>query len=352
MTTAADELTGLSATLFARAGIAGDPVGIYPLPGGSNNRVVRVEAANGESFLLKTYLANPGDDRDRCGTEWKFSSFLWNRGERCIAEPLARDPPRASLFRFIHGNAVTTASVAPSQLQKAGQFVRRINRWRDEGWKTSLGSASEACFSLSEHLECIEQRLHRLQGIAADVAIQREARLFVDRHLVRAWQRIVKNVVSRSHLASARLDVTLSPEERCLSPSDFGFHNALQDNLGTVYWLDFEYAGWDDPAKLICDFFCQPHIPVHIMHWDFFLGACGWPEKERQRIEQRARLLFPVYRIKWCCILLNEFLPIGAARRGFARGANSGADLRPLQLAKARSALNACVSGEVEHGLY
>jgi len=66
----------------------------------------------------------------------------------------------------------------------------------------------------------------------------------------------------------------------------------------------------------------------------------------------RARLLFPVFRIKWCCILMNEFLPSGAARRGFARGGSCGADVCAAQLAKARLALQACVAGEIEDGIH
>ena len=36
---------------------------------------------------------------------------------------------------------------------------------------------------------------------------------------------------------------------------------ALGQPLGVVEgFIDFEYAGWDDPSKLICDFFCQPAV--------------------------------------------------------------------------------------------
>jgi len=50
----------------------------------------------------------------------------------------------------------------------------------------------------------------------------------------------------------------LPADETCLSPSDFGFHNALVDPSGALSFLDFEYAGRDDPAKPVSDFFCQP----------------------------------------------------------------------------------------------
>jgi hypothetical protein len=37
----------------------------------------------------------------------------------------------------------------------------------------------------------------------------------------------------------------------------------------------------------------------------------------------RASLLLPVYRVKWSCILLHEFVPASAARRQFSRGSNT-----------------------------
>ena len=36
------------------------------------------------------------------------------------------------------------------------------------------------------------------------------------------------------------------------------------------------------------------------------------------RIIDRARLLLPVYRVKWVCIRLNEFLPGGGTRRVYS----------------------------------
>ena len=108
-------------------------------------------------------------------------------------------------------------------------------------------------------------------------------------------------------------------ELRRLSPSDFGFHNALREAAGRLRFVDFEYAGWDDPAKLACDFFCQPALPVPMRFWSSFLANVteDLPEAERQR--RRIALLLPVYRIKWVTILLNDFHAVGNDRRRFAR---------------------------------
>ena len=49
----------------------------------------------------------------------------------------------------------------------------------------------------------------------------------------------------------------------------------------------------------------------------------------------------PVYQIKWCCIMLNEFLRSDAERRAFAGGADAMEERRQRQLRQASTALSA-----------
>ena len=51
-------------------------------------------------------------------------------------------------------------------------------------------------------------------------------------------------------------------------------------------------------------------------------------------VELRSRLAiaYPLYGLKWCMILLNEFVPTSRARRGFAAGSQTETQLRSSQL--------------------
>jgi tyrosyl-tRNA synthetase len=52
-----------------------------------------------------------------------------------------------------------------------------------------------------------------------------------------------------------------SDERNLLTPEQLEHHLAcIKPQLAR--FLDFEYAGWDGPAKLVCDFFCQPALPA------------------------------------------------------------------------------------------
>lgn len=304
---------------------------LVPLTGGKNNRVYRVEAENGEA-VLKSYFRHPDDPRDRLGAEWAFSKFAAACGANRTPEPLSAVPETGlALFELLAGRRPTAADVTDDTVAQATDFVEALNaaRWRPLG--TRLPVASEACFSLAEHLGTVARRVDRLVNIADP-----EAAAFVRRELVPAWASVRAEACSRGLPLGRPLD----PTERCVTPSDFGFHNALIGADRRVRFLDFEYAGWDDPAKLVCDFFCQPAVPVPERHLEVLAHAIAMYFPRPATVIARVRALLPVYRLKWVCIRLNDFLPADGRRRAFALPAADAADRRNTQLAAARAALH------------
>jgi hypothetical protein len=127
---------------------------------------------------------------------------------------------------------------------------------------------------------------------------------------------------------------------RTLSPSDFGFHNALRQPDGRIIFLDFEYFGWDDPAKMIADFLLHPAMALsaelnRIFALAIFRRFADWPDLVR-----RVESVYPLFGLKWCMIMLNEFLPESYLRRQFAAGApEDRSALQRQQLDKARQML-------------
>jgi hypothetical protein len=309
---------------LAGAGIAG-PLTQTPVKAGGNNKVTRVDAG-GTSYLLKQYFQHPDDPRDRLGAEYSFVSFAWDRGVRSVPKPLAADPQnRLGLYEFIQGEKIAPGAVENDAVSQAADFFCEVNRHRRESGAQDLPLASEACFSVADHLACVERRISRLSNTPG---LETSAAAFVRDDLVPKWRDVKadgKNV--------------LRPEERCLSPSDFGFHNAILEGNGRFRFIDFEYAGWDDPAKLICDFFCQPQVPVPLEHFRRFAIRAASVAEQATACVERAALLLPIYQIKWCCIMLNDFLPVGRERRSFAGQAADREDHRLRQLDKARRAL-------------
>jgi hypothetical protein len=157
----------------------------------------------------------------------------------------------------------------------------------------------------------VERRLQGLQTALEDCPNRwyLAAKQLLVGQLWPTYQRLEQQL--QANWPAEELGRPLELDQRILSPSDFGFHNMLEAD-GTLAFLDFEYAGWDDPAKLICDFASQPQCPVSRAQAEAFGAQLGaW----LPGAQGRAALLLPLHRLKWCCILLNEFRAQDRQRR-------------------------------------
>jgi hypothetical protein len=314
---------------------------LIPLAGGSNNRVFRADCERGRA-TLKCYFRSPSDPRDRLGSEFAFSRFAWAAGIDAIPRPLECDSATGlGLFEFVEGTR--PEEVAEPLIAEAAAFVRGLNAREHRFRAASLPLASEACFTIEEHIGVVGGRANRLGDIVPESAIDREALKFVQRDLMPVWLAVRES--TRALAGADRRARSLGTDSRIVSPSDFGFHNALVRADGRAVFLDFEYAGWDDPAKLLCDFFCQPAVPVSLHYFDVFSQAVLAEMPDGGRIIDRARLLLPVYCVKWVCIRLNEFLPGGGSRRVYSTRQELETR-KARQLACAREALDSMTRSE------
>ena len=321
------------AALLAKAGLS---VTHPPeqLVGGANNRVFRIRA-DGKSVLLKAYFQHPDDKRDRLAAEFSFATFAWQHGVRCLPQPLTCDPKNhLGLFEFVEGRRLLTTDVDQDAVKQALDFFTKLNRYKDKPAAKALPIASEACFSLAGHLACVERRLQNLRGVEDPTAAS-----FVRDDLLPRWHTIVGAARAKAAVLGLPLETEIAASDRCLSPSDFGFHNALLEPTGRLRFLDFEYAGWDDPAKTVCDFFCQPSLSVNAEFYPAVVHAITSGLSQPEAHARRMDLLLPVYRMKWCCILLNDFLPVGGQRRRFAHSEADQKTRQAQQLDYARRAL-------------
>ncbi len=323
------------AALLHAAGIASGDYRIAMLAGGSNNRVYQLTDGQ-HDLLLKIYFCHPHDSRDRLRTEFEFCRYAWTRQLDWTPQALAYDAgSNMALYEFIPGRKISATEITQtSALHDALAFYLDLNRQITPD-AARLPSASEACFSLDEHLRCIARRVERLKKIEPHDEVSLLARNFVSERLHPLWRETYQSVCllikQRKLIKHDRLPLSA----RCLSPSDFGFHNALLTASGRFRFIDFEYAGWDDPAKTVCDFFCQPSVPVPDDYHEEFCRQIAMCRADPDACLLRIKLLEPVYQLKWCCIMLNDFIKTDASRRSFAHGATGQPSRLREQLSKA-----------------
>jgi hypothetical protein len=312
VTEARDDAQELAASL-ARDAQLGAPVAIEPLVGGRNNRVFRVEFAGMRRAVLKWYHADPHDRRDRLRAEWNFLAYVRTLGVQNVPRPLAiRAESRAALYSFVPG--ARTPAVTDALNRQAAKFAVAINA--KPAAEAALEPASEACFSLADHLATVNRRVMRLDQLDIEAPGLEAVHGFVRGRLQPAWQ-AVKTAIEQAALERG-VPLAKPIDRPVVSPSDFGFHNALIDSGGDAVFIDFEYAGRDDPAKLICDYFCQPERPVPAAFYRDFVSNLASGLGLSDEDLWRAPTLFAAYRVKWVCIMLNEFSRLGARRRSFA----------------------------------
>jgi hypothetical protein len=282
--------------------------GVARRAGGANSEVWEVATAGGARYLVKRYPpADPGE-ADRLATEFAALAFMARHGALPVPEVVCALPEeRVGVFGLIEGRPLAAADIGEEEVRQAAAFLRRLHELRGAAGASELPAAKEACFSIAAHEALVRARVERLRRGSGDAAL----REFLERDLAPHLERVSAWVGAA---AATGLDprAELAAGARTLSPSDFGFHNALRRPDGSLVFIDFEYFGWDDPAKTVADFLLQPAVPVP----ERLRRPCG---RELLGVYRPAadpgRRLSPVYAllaIKWCLIVLNPYLRAAA----------------------------------------
>lgn len=311
-----------------------DIVSIEPGPAGGNNRLYRVETREG-LFAFKQYFQ---DATPRAESECLFLEYAAETAPGWVPRLYAFDLEAGlSWSEWIDGQPIER--LTPQEVSSAADFFIALNRYKDHPKAQQLPLAKEACFSIQEHLLCVHKRILALQGIIPQMEEDRAA-LALTQEIEDLAHQLMDGIWDSADLYELDLNAPLEPADRCISPSDFGFHNALKTADGTLRFIDFEYAGWDDPAKMVGDFFAQVAVPVPALYGSSFLTQISDAFQNPKILRLRAELLKPIYALKWCAIVLNIFLPQHLSRRAFAQADLSISHMKKIQLEKAKNILN------------
>ncbi|MGV8996291.1 MAG: aminoglycoside phosphotransferase family protein [Parvibaculaceae bacterium] len=335
-----DEFLAQVKTLLVANGESVDGFSARPCREGGNNLVYEITLAN-KSLLAKQYYRSPEDPRDRLATEWAFIAYATSQRIANVPAPVVSDAINGiALYQFVEGRKLSGSELQVRHIDAAADFFLALNGPDRAERAAAVPVASEACFSITDHCALIDRRVARLAAIEGDDDLEKEAKARVAEicEIWRSTKKMIEATLAKDHLDP---DALLSSSQRCLSPSDFGYHNALLRADGGVTFIDFEYAGWDDPAKMAADFFCQPQVPVDHVFFERFLDLTMSFSADAEVLKRRTRLILPAQKLKWACIMLNDFLPDAARRRRFANPEAEKSQRKRAQLDKVGAALAA-----------
>lgn len=309
------------------------PFQIEPILVGRNSQVLKIVNAD-KKWILKKYYQSKVTKHDRLGTDFNFLVFLHRAGVDCVPKPYGMDRAmHLALYSFLPGNRLYR--ITATHIKQASRFILAIDQQRLLSNALDIPLAVDACLSWQDHIALTDARISLLVSLKPESAIEENALEFITKQLMPLWSSVRNRTLNE--IPTSELARPLLLSERIISPSDFGFHNTIEHE-GRLSFVDFEYAGWDDPAKLICDFLCQPELPITKQQgWQFtdeLLCKLPYAETVKKRVDK----LLPAHRIKWSCILLNEFRLEDRRRRLHAGVKSHG--LLASQLSKSISYFN------------
>ena len=253
-------------------------------------------------------------------------------GIACVPKVVAFDEALGcALLEWIDGNVV--GQLSENDVDHVIAFMRAIHGLRHTRDAANCGCDTEACLSGAEIERQIINRLERLRSEASS---EHCLRAFLENEFVPALDNFA--AAARTQLQSAETDFEseLPASLQSLVASDLGFHNALRKSDGSLIFFDFEYFGLDDPVKLIADMLQHPGVAlpswaaqkIRISAEQIYSDITGY--------QRRFDALFPLFGLRWCLIVLNDFIPERWQRRPRNRPETSWNAVKSHQLKKAR----------------
>jgi hypothetical protein len=278
---------------------------LIPLHGGINNQVFScsVGAKSSKRFVIKGYAAR--GLTDRMLAEIQFLRYAQKVAPSYVPKLLAEDEQyRCVVLEYLDGQPYPV-SQSPSEqdVMHAGRFFRLLNADQLLAKKYIKQSAVEGFLRVTEHLENVFVRLNQLNIEHLPIEFKAQANVLVQ-NIFQEFEVLADQ--TKALIDKGQIQDAINSEDCCVSPSDFGFHNAFRSPIG-VKFFDFEFAGWDDPAKAALDFMLQPRVPAKpSLAGLFFQSMIPF---SGEQLWSRSAILGPILRLKWLCIMLSVLRP-------------------------------------------
>ena len=294
---------------------------VEKIEGRGNSKLYKVSTGEMGSIVLKDYPDLLNDPRKRLMTEVNAFRIIedFNQTPKVVAFD---EQQNIAFYEWIEG--IHLSNIDDKHIIEALNFIKNVQNVKD---KDSCELASEACLSAKHLFDQIDDRFKKLSLVD-----NQDLQNFLDTMFQPLWNQAKE--WSEQHWPSGNITSDLSNAMQILSPSDFGFHNALlKDNK--LFFLDFEYFGRDDSVKLMADFVWHPGMNLSNSQKSIWLKGAFEIFKKDLNIHVRFHAAWPIFGLRWALILLNEFLEGGWQKRVYAN-----IDLKNQKESKLKNQLN------------
>jgi len=306
-------------------------ISVNKISQGRNSAVFKLGLDNGTFLKFKIYPVD--DDHDRVSSEFYSTKILSDFGFDSIPKPFKYDKELGiAAYQWLEGDIINEHNL--DDISKCSNFINDLFKIKAEKEFSKIGLASAACISGKGIEDQLRQRLRFFKNIK-----NKDLTIFISDQFEPLMNYFLQNAKNKWNFRYS-FEEELPLEKLTLSPSDFGFHNIIKKKNNDFCFIDFEYFGYDDPVKLISDFYYHPGMNLNTIEKEFWLKQSL--KIFGEEVFLRANLCKPLYGLIWCLIILNDFRPEILERRISATTENNlnKSLLFQNQLNKAKSLLN------------
>lgn len=271
--------------------------------GGGNSGAYRLHTVRG-LLLLKKFSGGPLDRIIRLKRELNFLRWAERQGVGSVPK-VVEYSYRGSWIVSSHVEGTPIFVPKDWHFEAAGAFVAGLRYKIPRDFRFFLRARDSLTHAKSMRTDLL--RRHR--GIVSDLSGVEHGH---------GWRGVV--LTKLEYYLRFQMDSDLDVLERMLrsedgvarggmimSPSDFGFHNFLEDVRGEsrkLWFVDFEYGGIDSPINLIMDFFCNPNSPTESRGKEVFLAQLH--DLLKLSLDDIAPSVWRLFCVKWLLIVSKK----------------------------------------------
>lgn len=242
-----------------------------------DNYVYRLQTADGKAWCLKRQFEQSDSDRNHLESEMKILGILREAGVDNVPEPYWYAGSWA-LCSWVDGKAV--GEPGDSHVAQLVALLSNINAAGPQLRGKDLQNAVGARLKFNDYVDAVNRLWQPVLQACQRPDGPKDVLLFLMTDMEQMRQDNLNHLYLWCKRQGWDRDANFPEEQLMFSPVDFGLHNAMEDSSGNLTFLDFELSGWDDPARLMADFFHNPEHQLSIAQklqvLDGFVKSMDW----------------------------------------------------------------------------
>ena len=269
---------------------------------GANSRILKV-ISKGKCYALKFYRDGAVERCGRLIAETSALKFLEENQVAAVPRLISMDSEaNCALLEWVNGSTIT--SIGISDIENACTFIETLHDLRKAKNAAQISPGVDQCLSGADVVAQLEARLERLKH-SDDPGL----RNFLADRFVSLMAEVEDWSTKSFETVGLSFSQKIERSKQTLSPVDFGLHNAIRQEDGSIVFIDFEYFGWADPTQVVVDTIQHPGMSTTYDDRQMFLSRCNRFYSWNPDYGDRVKYLFPLFGLRWCTIMLNAFLP-------------------------------------------